>query len=52
MKVLSPFLAGFAMAMAMNTATDDGIALWITLFFVSIIGTIAFNSLENLNETE
>lgn len=46
MKVLSPFLGGFALAMAMNTTNSSEIASWVTLFFVSIVGTIAFNYLE------
>ena len=44
MKVLCPFLNGFALAMAMNDSTNA--VNWIALFFLSMIGTIAFNCLE------
>ena len=47
MKILSPFLAGFAMAFSMNAITDDEIALWIVLFIASMLGTMAFTYLEN-----
>ena len=45
MKVLSPFLGGFALAMAMHTYKPE-VAFWVTMFFIAIVGTIAFNCLE------
>lgn len=48
MKVLSPFLAGFSLPMAMHATTDNEIATWITLFVIALIGTIAFTCLEKL----
>ena len=47
MKILCPFLAGFSMAFSMNAITDDEIALWITLFVLSILGTMVFTYLED-----
>lgn len=45
MKILSPFLAGFAMAMAMHTDKPE-VATWVAMFFIAIVGTIAFTHLE------
>lgn len=44
MKVLSPFLNGFALAMAMNDGANA--ETWIALFFLSMVGTIAFHCLK------
>lgn len=46
MKTLAPFLAGFALAMAMHTDKPE-VASWVTMFFIAIVGTIAFTYLED-----
>ena len=47
MKILCPFLAGFSMAFSMNATTYDEIATWITLFALSMLGTMVFTYLED-----
>ena len=46
MNALFPFLNGFSLAMAMNDGAHAD--AWITLFFLSMIGTIAINCLKEL----
>ena len=47
MKILCSFLAGFAMAFSMNAITYDETATWITLFVLSMLGTMVFIHLED-----